>query len=367
MRVAVVVERLDPGGGGVEGAAFHLVNALAERGTRVSAVCREASGSPPGVEVLRLGGPSFWQPLRLAAFSRRAARATRASPRSFDVVHAFSRTRHQDVYRAGGGSHAAYMERVYPRPWLTRWSPRHRTILHIEEAVFRDRDQIIQCNSQRVADEIAARYDVAGERLAVIYNGVDTDRFHPRRRETDGALLRQKLGLKDAVALFVGSGFARKGLDRAIDGLARAAPEAALLVAGADDPAPWQRLAEQRGVGRRVRFLGQRRDVEALYAAADLFVLPTRYDPFANACLEAMASGLPVATTRANGVADLIEDGRNGFLLDDDFAPAFARLGDHTALAGVGGEARRTAEPLTWARHTDEVLALYARIVERRA
>ena len=65
------------------------------------------------------------------------------------MVQAFSRTRHQDVYRAGGGSHAAYMESVYAHPrLLRRFSPRHRTLLSIEEAVFRDERQTILCNSR---------------------------------------------------------------------------------------------------------------------------------------------------------------------------------------------------------------------------
>jgi glycosyltransferase involved in cell wall biosynthesis len=75
-----------------------------------------------------------------------------------------------------------------------------------------------------------------------------------------------------------------------------------------------------------------------------------------------MASGLPVATTPDNGVADLIESERNGLVLAGDFAPAFARLDDRIWLERAGLEARRSAEARTWSRHADEVLALYARV-----
>ncbi|MBI3329048.1 MAG: glycosyltransferase family 4 protein, partial [Nitrospinae bacterium] len=77
------------------------------------------------------------------------------------------------------------------------------------------------------------------------------------------------------------------------------------------------RLAAQVGVADWVRFEGQRPDAERYYAAADLFVLPTLYDPFANACLEAMACGLPVLTSVANGAAELLQDGVNGCVLKD--------------------------------------------------
>jgi UDP-glucose:(heptosyl)LPS alpha-1,3-glucosyltransferase len=359
MRVAIVVERFESGGGGVEAAAFRLASELRSRRIEVTAICRESSSAPPGVRVRRVRVARTWQPLRVYAFSRAAARATRSG---FDVVHSFARTRRQHVYRTGGGSHAAYLERMYAHPRLQRLSPRHHAILRIEEAVFRDARQLVQCNAPRNAAEIARRYGVPDERLAVIYNGVDAQRFHPNARAMERAEAREALGLDAPAALFVGSGFHRKGLDRAIEGLARSGGKAVLLVAGADDPRPWRELARRHGVESRVRLLGSRPDVPALHAAADLFVLPTRYDPFANACLEAMASGLAVATTHDNGVADLIRHGDNGLLYDADFTPAFALLDDPARLSSIGAEARRTAEELTWERHTSEVLALYARI-----
>lgn len=361
MRVALVCERFAPGGGGVESVVTELARELARRGHDVTVVCHTSRAEPPaGVALRILRVPRFWQPLRVLAFSRAAARAGT----DYELVHGFARTRHQHVYRAGGGSHAAYLERVSEHPRLERaLSPRHRVILSIEEAVLRDPAQIIQCNSRLVAAELARRYDLPAERSTVIYNGVDLERFHPRRREREGAALRAELALGGPVALFVGHGFARKGLDRALEGLARAKAPATLLVAGRDDPAPYRTRAEALGLASRVVFLGARADVEALLAAADLFVLPTRYDAFANVCLEALAAGVPVATTRANGACELIEPDVNGFLCDDDFAPAFAALEEPESLAALGRAARTTAEAYSWSRHADEVVALYERVL----
>ena len=134
------------------------------------------------------------------------------------------------------------------------------------------------------------------------------------------------------------------------------------MVSGQGDVRSYRRLAVQLGVADRVRFLGRRADVEALHAAADLLVVPTRYDPFANAVLEGMASGLPVATTPENGVSELIEHGKNGFIYDDDFAPAFNLLEDPASLEPLGAAARRTAERFTWSRHADQLLELYAKL-----
>ncbi len=359
VRVAVVIERFAPGAGGVERAAFELISELARRGVDISVFCREArTAAPAGVALEALGGPRFWQPLRVRVFSRRAAIATRG----YDVVHSFSRTRHQHVYRAGGGTHAAYMELMYGASRLQRLSPRHRAILGIEERVFADPRQIVQCNSQLVADEIAQRYGVGAERLVVIYNGVDLERFTPERRAARGAAVRAELGIEGPAALFVGHGFERKGLRAAIDALADAGGKGCLLVAGGDAPGPYREHARRRGLGGRVHFLGPRSDVEALHAAAELLVLPTRYDAFANACLEAMASGLPVATTPTNGAAELIEPGISGWIAAHDFAPALRALDDPGRLRTMGEAARQRAADFTWQRHADRVLELYARV-----
>jgi UDP-glucose:(heptosyl)LPS alpha-1,3-glucosyltransferase len=359
VRVALVIEHFRASGGGVEQAFFRLVRELAHRELEITVVCRQAETAvAAGASLVAVGGPRFWQPLRVLEFSRRAARASRG----YDVVHSYSRTRRQHIYRAGGGSHAAYLEQAYTDPRRRRWSPRHFTLLALEQAVFRDESQIIQCNSQRVADEIGQRFGVASERLVTIYNGVDARHFTPERREARGGPLRSALGLEGPVALFVGHGFRRKGLDRAIDGLARSGSKAELVVVGRDDPAPWREHALRLGVAERVHFIGERADVADLHAAADALVLPTRYDAFANACLEAMASGLPVATTPANGAAELIEPGVSGWVVEEDFSPVFHALEDAERLRGMGAAARLRAETLSWEAHAQRVVELYERV-----
>lgn len=362
MRVALVIERFEAGSGGVENVAWQVAHGLRDAGDEVCVVARR--GEPaPGIELRRVSTPSFWQPLRVLAFSRGAARA---APRGrSDVVHSFSRTRHQDLYRAGGGSHADYLERRHGAGgrWR-RLSPRHATLLALERRIFADPTQWIQCNSNLVRDELLRRHAIDERRLVVIRNGVDLERFHPRRREVEGARLRTSLGAGDGPTwLFAGSGWRRKGLDTALRALAAA--EGQLWVAGRDAVAPWQRLAEELGVGARVRFLGPRRDLETVCAAADALLLPTRYDAFANVCLEAAAAGLPVVTSRANGAAELLEGA--GVVVKDAedagaFAEALARLADPTLRARLGAEARRVAEAHGWPAHIAALRDLYRRI-----
>jgi UDP-glucose:(heptosyl)LPS alpha-1,3-glucosyltransferase len=123
--------------------------------------------------------------------------------------------------------------------------------------------------------------------------------------------MRQALGLKneETAVLFAGSGWERKGLRFAIEAIERSGKEMRLLVAGRGD--------KRRFKSPRVQFLDVIEDMPALYGAADIFLLPTIYDPFSNACLEALAAGLPVITTRANGFAEIIQTGVHGTVLDD--------------------------------------------------
>ena len=93
-----------------------------------------------------------------------------------------------------------------------------------------------------------------------------------------------------------------------------------LLVLGTGPVRKFSRIARGLDVENRVIFAGRRDGIERYYGAGDLFLLPTAYEPFPNVNLEAMACGLPAMTTRTNGGADVIEPGRNGYLISDVYA-----------------------------------------------
>ncbi|MGI9590066.1 MAG: glycosyltransferase family 4 protein [Myxococcota bacterium] len=365
MRIALVVERFEPAGG-VEGAAWATAHALVAEGCRVDVFAREGQeGRGPTLHRLPVG--RGWQPRRVLAFSRAAARA---APRGqYDAVHSFSRTRHQDVVRTGGGCHAAYMERAYGRGGaaLRRLSPRHAALLHLERAALRDPTQWVQCNSEMVRDEIQARYAVPAERIAVIPNGVDLQRFRPQPLDSELRTLRRGLGSGGRAAwLLVGHGFHRKGVDTAIRALAQAADrEAVLWLAGRNLQGPASQLARELQVEDRVRCVDASQDVAQLYAAADALILPTRYDAFANVCLEAAASGLPIVTSAANGAARWL--GEAGLCVEDPediegFAATLDALGDADLRARLGGAARERAEQRPWSTTARELRALYERL-----
>lgn len=235
----------------------------------------------------------------------------------WDSVFSLERIFFCHAYRAGDGVHRAWMKRRQAggsgawRTWFRGLRPKHKQLLALEKRLFGDGGaRRIIVNSRMVAAEITAEYGVADERIHLVYNGYDPGRGGETvadREQARGSLRKAMEIPEDAlVILFTGSGWERKGLDflvRALDRLNRR--NIHLIVAG--------RGRMRRGyAGDRRHFLGTVAHMPPLYAAADLFVLPTLYDPFSNACLEAMRHGLPVVTTTANGFAEIGCDGVHG-------------------------------------------------------
>jgi UDP-glucose:(heptosyl)LPS alpha-1,3-glucosyltransferase len=271
------------------------------------------------------------------------------------------------VYRAGEGCHRAYLESMGPR--FHRRATYHRILLALERRVFATTPEIVAI-SRLGALEIARLYGVPESRLTVVYNGVDLARFHPDNRARHRVAARAEAGVDGWVALFAGSGFERKGLATAIEALAALDDRSArLLVLGKGETGPYRELAERLGVAARVAWLGARPDAERWYAAADALVLPTRYEPFGNVHLEALASGLPVVTTTAAGGAEAVGADCGAVVPPRDPRAVTAaldrlRAGDPARLTAA---ARAAAEPFTHERQVEGFERIYRRLPASRS
>ncbi len=363
MRVALVVERFEPDKGGVENVVWNVARELVRCGDEPHVFARVAAESP-GVAVHRLSVPAFWQPIRVSEFARQSRRALESH--SWDAVHSFSRTLHQDIFHAGGGSHADYMLETYGRSGaaLRRATPRHALLLALERRIFADPKQTIQCVSQMVRREIAARFATPESRLRVVPCGVDIARFDPGENAQYREPLRNELDAKDAVIwLLAGSGWRRKGLDTALAALAMTDDRRTQLwVAGNDDPRAWRAAAEERGVGDRVRFIGNRGDLERWLSAADGLLLPTRYDAFGMVCLEAAAAGRPIITSGRAGAAELLTGAAEVVARPGDvrgFAKAMDALADPGRRGALGEAGLGIARSHGWPSQVEKLRGLY--------
>jgi len=359
--------------GGAELYVSRLAGLLVERGHQVHVIAREWKAEPQEglfFHAVTAAGPTF---VRLKAFARAAARIVAAE--NFDLVHSFERTYCQDVFRAGDGCHREWLDRRaraagIGRRRLDRINPRHRAFLELETRLFTSpRLKKVIVNSQQGRDEIIRHYGLSPEMFRVIYNGLDRRRFHPGLRDRFREEVRAELKLEadEPIALFVGSGFARKGLAELIYALPRT--KVKLLAAGKDKIEPYLKMARRLGLADRVLFLGPRTDVDRLYGAADLFLLPSWYDPFANACLEAMAAGLPIVTTAETGAAEVVQSGLNGFILSFPVRPD--ELAEKIELAlnldpsSVITANQRLLTPFDWTENLNQTLQVYQEILGR--
>jgi UDP-glucose:(heptosyl)LPS alpha-1,3-glucosyltransferase len=233
---------------------------------------------------------------------------------------------------------------------------------------------VIVAPSRLVADHFERYYGLGPERVRVIHNAIDPQRFVERDRLKLRAELRERLGVgpDETAALFVGNNYRLKGLDPLLRAVAQMPPlPFRLLVCGSPKTARYQRLARRLGIARRIHFLGYQADVRACFFAADFLVHPTFYDPCSLVVLEALACGLPAITTRANGAAELLHPPHDGFVLDDPhdhrtLARQMEQLCDPARRAECAQAARRSAAAWTFDDHYQALLATLREVALRK-
>ena len=235
----------------------------------------------------------------------------------------------------------------------------------LERRHLADQNRVIVAVSQSVKNDLVELFDLDQGTVQTVPNGVDPERFHPRNIGRFRRELRTELhiGPTEAVILFVGNAWGRKGLQTALDAIGRPGLEdLRLVVVGTGNPAPFMNKRPDR-VSRRVTFVGSRAsDIERYYAMADMFLLPTLYEPFGLVVLEAIATGIPALVSASAGVAELLHDGVDSLLLKDptdadEIAGYLRLLIDAPDMAQrLATDGRRTAERLDWRIVADRLL-----------
>jgi UDP-glucose:(heptosyl)LPS alpha-1,3-glucosyltransferase len=259
--------------------------------------------------------------------------------------------------------------------WL---NPLHRVALYLERTALRKGHykKIISI-SQLTKNDLLKYYNIPAEDITVIYNGVNIEEFSPLNRDRFRQELRRDTGIPetDIVLLFAANEFKRKGLRTLLEAIALPMHNAPvrLLVAGTDDPVAYAAIARTLGIKDQVHFLGPRQDMQRVYAASDIFVFPTKLEPFGLVITEAMASGLPVITSRSAGAAELIKDGETGLLLKDPENPGelqdkiFQLVKDADYRRKLGAQAADFIKNYSWDMIMEKTSAVYRQVsLEKR-
>lgn len=370
MRVGLVLERFDAGRGGLERWTCQFATKLVLAGHDVHVIACEFVS--PAAEL-----PVSWHRVEASPSPIRRAQSMEQVLRglSLDIIHDMGCGWQADIFHPHGGSPVAAWKHNLMR--IPRWrqfrlwrEKRYREQEAIEKRQQANAGAVFVAVSRMVRDHLETLHQIPRERICVIPNGVDTQWFSPATCRDLKASTRQALGIleNEVVFVMVAHNLRLKNAEAAIRSshqLSLAGHAVRLLIVGGKRPAPFLRLTEKLGLRNKVIFLDSTPDVRPYYAAADVHLHPTWYDPCSLVALEALACGLPVITTSYNGVSEMMTDGQQGFVVDPPsditaLADKMRRILDPVMRKDMGIAARRLAESHTMDRQTTELLTLYA-------
>ena len=371
MKIGLVLECFDPLRGGLEQWTWQFARRLTELGHEVHIVACDFSVPDYGIPLVLHPVENSKSPLGRAAAMELVVRGL-----PLDVIHDMGCGWHADIFHPHGGSTKALHEHNLKR--IPRWrqirlwrEKRYRELTEVEKRQHAG-DAMVVAVSAMVKEHFHTLHALPLERIRLIPNGVDTDRFSPDYCRGFREPLRRELGCPGDETLFllVAHNLLLKNADAALRAFSRLdgmGASARLVIVGGKRPKPFVRLAQKLGVSARVTFVESVDDVRPYYGAADVHLHPTWYDPCSLVALEALACGLPVITTFFNGVSEMMTDGEHGFLLSDPadiavLAQKMNALLDPDLRATMGRSARQLAEVHTFEHQTAQFLALYREV-----
>jgi UDP-glucose:(heptosyl)LPS alpha-1,3-glucosyltransferase len=377
IRFAIGLRDFSKRRGGAERYLFDFCTRLVNEGHEVHVHAEHWDEENPGISFHPVKTIPYPRSLRLLSFATRATRAIENG--NYDITFGVGNTLRADILQPHGGVHWAWFWRslkAYENPalWVVKFlgrvlSPKQWVSGWIENAPYRRRNfREIIAISDMVKQDMIRWYQIPEERIHVVYNGVDVERFHPRNRQYREEVRRRHGIGDDLVILFVSNNFRMKGLNFLIKALAKVKkgshPPFKLLILGRDRQNSHLGLAREKEIFEEVIFAGSTNEPEKYYGASDFLVHPTFYDACSLTVLEALASGLPVITTYANGASGIITQGQEGFVITDPredqvLADDILLLLNRENLEKASIAARRLAESYSLERNWREMDGLF--------
>ncbi len=364
MKIGLAIYNFNPKKGGAERYAFDLSNRLLKRGHEVYVVCRNAIEAE-GIKIIRVTDIGYPRWLRTLFFALNHRKAIKNIP--LDVVLGFGNTLELDVYQSHGGVQKIWMEREIAsydnqaeralKAFFLKTSIHQRIQEWIAEYPIRKKRFFkIIAISHMVRRHMSRHFHIPEDTIEVVYNGVDTERFKPADARPDGRIR----------ILFSGGNFRLKGLSPLLSAGARLAQKGRsfeIMVMGRGKRNRYARMIDRLGIGEYVRFTGETSSPELAYRDSHLLAHPTFYDACSLTTMEAMASGLPVITTRWNGASALVSEDE-GYVIDEPrdingLYKAIDELFDREKRELMGHNARMKLETYTMEHNAREMERIF--------
>lgn len=363
MKIALAIDHFYPNKGGAEKSLLEILTALHERGHSLQ-LCAMSwqTPLPLPMEFHRVRAAKFPRWRRNLSFAKNvSALLKQLRP---DLVLGVRHVVEADIFLARGGLYRETLKsNLQARPsklkaFEYRYSPKHRVLLDLERQLFTNaHPPLVIAPSHFIKGHVLQNFPLDPNRVLVVPNGTDLEKFRPadpaKRKQ-----LRSALGIGDElVVLFAAHNFRLKGLQYLLKAWSSLdTKQFRLLVAGRD------RVPAGAANFSNVTFLGHHENPLELYQAADILVHPTFHDTFGRVILEALACGLPVVTTRFAGAAELMTNGREGFVLDDpgnisELAQRINCFRDPDLLRSFSKAARLCAEQFPKSTYLEKTVA----------
>jgi UDP-glucose:(heptosyl)LPS alpha-1,3-glucosyltransferase len=370
MKIAVVIPKYGLVGG-AESFSFEQTERLAARnGFEIHVFANQWHRGDSPIIFHRVPILRFPRHLRQISFAYFANK--KICQENFDLVHSHDRIFRMDLFTMHGIPHKTWVKEVRCKP-LSLFD---RSTAWVEEkGISKSHIPMILPVSTLVKDELLKLYHIPESKICVIHPGVSKDRFSAINQEICREEVRRNYGLSqnDIVVLFVGMNFEIKRLELVLKGVADLVSRETkdsklkLLIVGKGNEERYLTMAYELGIANRVIFAGVTRETEKYYFASDIFAMPSKFDTFGIAVLEAMMAGLPVIITRTVGAKDLIDSGVHGFILAEKpsvsaFSESLAFLMKKENRIKMGQNGRLAALQCTWGKTVDKVIGLYRQL-----
>lgn len=358
MNLNLITARIDKSGG-AERFARNLMRGLCRHDIRIHLITRLKS--KPAGDIYNLFPEAAREKIRIFPVSSfKLSKTTNLLTFYFHVKHVlkslpdgisqgFGKSFPLDVFRPPSGTHRAFVRRMGLNPL----SPATFVELAVERKIVTHCARVV-LNSNFARTLFEEAYPEFAHKATVIYNGVDTEFFSPGEPRDH----------EDVTLLFVSNNFMLKGFDVLAEGAARACrhiPNLTILAVGQEPGPEENEIIDKHGLSDRITCQARGGDMRDVYRSADILIHPTRHDAMSNVCLEAMACGLPVITTKFNGAAEVIREG--GAVLSrldaESLAQAVTELCNPQKQAGAAAAARAEALEHGINEMADQYLALY--------
>ena len=308
--------------------------------------------------------PKFLTTLSFAYFVQR-----QINRNNFSLVHSHERIFTADIFT---------MHSIPHRYWIHNIRRKEMSLYDLatawveKELVYNGNCKKFVAVSNLTKDIFLQEYKINPDRVAVINHGVDLNDYAQHNKDSVRNAIRHELGINitDPVILFVSMNFEIKGLDDILFSLAKLKAQNRkfkLIVAGKGNIKKYTKMAQNYQIISDVTFTGpvNKEKIIRMYLASDLYIMLSKFDTFGNVVLEAMAAGLPVIISSNVGAKDLVQEGKNGFIVsntsDSDYIAAkIALLLDENIRRQLAEASYKTAAQNTW----DDVAKKYAAIYE---